>query len=280
MKKLNVLILSLKITVLAVAVVFIYSCEKVIEIDIKDAEIQTVVEAYVNSTQGDNLVILSKSANFYEANQFPMIKGASVIISTTEGNFKLNEIEDGIYQHSELGELSNSNYTLTINIDGQVISSESKMPDLVPIDSISYVKNTDDSMGGGPNDEGEEEYYKLYVHFHDPANILNYYKIRVNSLYYQYTETFIVNDALFDGRDAKLLLQTAYAGDTVVVDLISIDKQNYEYFRLIEANDMGAFTTSIGNPVSNVLGENVIGVFGANAISTGAVIIPGNIPMY
>jgi len=261
-----------KIFIATLTVVILFSCEKVIKIDIKDAEVQTVVEAFVNSEMGDNQVILSKSANFYEANNFPMIKGADVVITTNDAQYQLQEIQDGIYHHPDLGKLSKDTYKLIIKIEDQIISSESVMPNLVPIDSLTYVEDAEGHPGGGGNNSGTT--YKLYLNFDDPGETDNYYKIRITNITSFTDETVYVNDALFNGRNAKLPVTRAMPGDSVVVSLFSIDKANYEYFKLLEANNMGAFTTSVGNPVSNVSGENVIGVFGAYALSIDTLGLP------
>ena len=287
MKNLNIFSLLYKSILLFMLLSILWSCEKVIEIDIKDAKIQTVVEAYVKSTSGDNLVILSKSANFYGPNDFPMIKGANVTISTNTDSYKLVELKDGYYHHPTLGEYANKNYKLTIVIDGEQIISESTMPNLVQIDSLTFVENPNQGQGpgggnGGPRsgtDEQDPVGYKVYCNFQDPLNEDNYYKINILESNSQNFNSFIINDDLFNGLSAKIKVHSsAIPGDTITVQLSSIDKANYEYYRLLDANGMGAFTTSVGNPISNVQGDNTIGIFGAYATSTKVLILPGNNP--
>jgi len=273
--------ISFKHILIAISFLTIFSCEKVIEIDIKDAETQLVVEANINSGAGNNYVILSKSGNFYGSNTFPKVKNALVTIYDKNGTgFILSEVEDGIYNHPNLDGIENNLYKLDIRVENKIINGESTMPVLIPIDSLSY-KEVNKPFGGG-NGSGEQTNtsYKLFCHFKDPAGVRNYYRFRVYESFYQDYQTFIINDDLFDGKYAMTSLFgiTAVPGDSIRVEMYSIDKANYEYYRLLDANDMGAFTTSIGNPVSNVSGENVIGVFGANSVDTSSIVLPGNLP--
>ncbi len=269
----NILILALSFTL------FI-SCEKVIDLDLKDAKTQIVVEANVNNGEGNNYVILSKSGSFYESNDFEMVSGANVQVSDNTKNIHtLYEFSEGIYTDSLLSGSPLINYNLTIIAENKTIVSQSTMPNLVKIDSLT-AELQEGGMGGGQGGGGgekEEDTYRVYCHFTDPIDEDNYYKLSATMTFKDaaYTSSFIINDDLFNGNSTELGIRdfTLFEGDSLRVELFSIDKANYEYYRLLESNDMGSMSTSIGNPTSNVDGEDVIGVFGANAVDSDVIII-------
>ncbi len=267
-----------KISALLILFIALNSCEKVIDLELKDAKQQIVVDANIYNGVGNNVVILTKSGNFYESNNFETVKNANVIITNNLGDsYILNEISDGIYYNDTLNGQFLTNYKINILAEGKTITSNSTMPNLVSIDSITY-KKIDDGFGGGPGSGGQgggEAFYKVYINFTDPANESNYYRIKVTVNGQYINEINVVDDGLFNGLSTQFLLRMGgfVQGDTIDVDLISIDKANYEYYRLLNENDMGAMSTSVGNPVSNIKGEDVIGVFGANAVDSKSVTI-------
>lgn len=272
--------------IVSIVVSFLFlSCEKVIDLELKDSRPQIVVEGKLNNQKGHNYIILSRSGNFYDSNDFEKISNAIVSINDQEGrSYSLDEIEPGVYTDSTLTGQENNTYNLNIRVENQTITAHSTMPVLVPIDSLS-VEIKDVGPGGGPNgggpNGGEEPTYRLYCHFTDPAEVKNYYMLKASYSYSSpngeetYTESFITNDDLFNGKSAKLGFRnfSVFKGDTLQVQLFSIDRANYEYYRLLEVNDMGAMSTSIGNPTSNVEGTDVIGVFGANAVDAKTIIV-------
>ena len=268
-----------KISALVILFVALNSCEKVIDLELKDAKQQIVVDANIYNGAGNNVVILTKSGNFYESNDFETVKNASVIITSNTGEtYVLREIENGIYNNDTLNGLTLTKYSLNISVGGKTISSNSTMPTLVPLDSIS-VELSDGFAGGGSGGGGghpsDDVFYKLFINFTDPANEQNYYRIKTIVNGFEIPDIGVIDDGLFNGLTTKLPINIGgfTLGDVVSVNLISIDKANYEYYRLLGENDMSAMTTSAGNPVSNVKGEDVIGVFGANAFDSKSVTI-------
>jgi len=254
--------------------IFFMSCEKVIELELNDAETKLVVEAQLSNGEGENYVILSKSGSFYETNDFIMVKDAEVSIQDHEGHlFDLEEVQDGVYYHANLdGEFLNK-YTLKIDAENKTYTAFSTMPPLVKIDSIAVEIREGNGPGGGP----DEESFRINCHFQDPPNVDNYYKLRILNVVTGESEFTIYNDDYFDGKDAELPIRGAsvFSGDSLVVELHSLDKANYEYFKLLESNGMSAFSTSVGNPTSNIEGEHVIGIFGATAVDRKPLIIEG-----
>lgn len=258
--------------------VLLFSCEKVIELDLNDAETKLVVEAQLNNGEGENYVILSKSGSFYESNDFLMVKDAKVTINDNDGNsYELTEVEDGVYYNALLDGQFLTKYSLKIESENETYTAQSTMPNLVTIDSIALEIKQGNGPGGGGGGGSDEESFRISCHFQDPANVDNYYKLSIRNMVTGESEFTIYNDDYFDGRDADLPIRGAsvFSGDSLVVELHSLDKANYEFFKLLESNGMSAFSTSVGNPTPNIDGKDVFGIFGATAVDRKPLIIEG-----
>ena len=258
------------IAILVIALITI-SCEKVVELDLDDAQQMIVIEGIVHDSIGDNFVLLSKSRPFNDNDgSFEKISGASVIITDNLGNtFTLIESESGRYQNSFLKGEEGRKYFLNITVDEKVFTSESIMPNRVELDSISY-EEVNSPFGG--NNEGEGQKYRVYTHFRDPINVANYYRLKSFNGLVQEKGFISLNNDLFEGDDVDfpLFLSEFEEGDTATVQLLSVDEANYRYFNAIELSQEGEVP---GNPESNIRGENVVGYFGAYAKSQKSLII-------
>lgn len=253
------------------------SCEKVIEIDLKDAKQQIVVEANIYNGKGNNFVKITKSGSFYESNAFETVNAANVLVTNTSGqSYVLTEIGDGIYHNDTLDGVFLNEYKLNILSEGKTITSISTMPNLIKIDSLSSeaIEGAGGGPGSGGNGSADKINYKVYIHFTDPINESNYYRIKLTYNDKYIPDIFVIDDALFNGLSTQLPVRMGFIkGDKIKLELLSIDKSYYEYYRLLSENDMGAMSTSVGNPVSNVIGEDVIGAFGAIAIDSDSLIL-------
>ena len=255
--------------VIALMLAFI-SCEKVVELDLEDAQQMIVVEGIVHDSIGDNFVLLSKSRPFNDNDgSFEKISGASVIISDNLGNnFTLSETEPGRYQSVFLKGEPGRRYVLNATINGSVFMAESIMPNRVELDSISY-EEVNNPFGG--DEEGGQK-FRVYTHFRDPLNVVNYYRLKAYNGTIQEKGFISLNNDLFEGDDVDfpLFLSEFEEGDTATVQLLSVDETNYRYFNAIESSQEGEVP---GNPESNIVGENVVGYFGAYAKSQKSIII-------
>ena len=258
------------IAILVIALITI-SCVKVVELDLGDAQQMIVVEGIVHDSIGDNFVLLSKSRPFNDnEGGFEKISGASVIISDNFGNnFTLTETELGRYQNSLLEGVVGRKYFLNVIVNGKSFTSESIMPSRVELDSLSY-EEINSPFGG--DEEGEGQEYRVYTHFRDPINVVNYYRVKAYNGEIQEKGFISLDNDLFEGDDVDfpLFLSKFEEGDTAIVQLLSVDEVNYRYFNAIASSQDGEVP---GNPESNIEGENVVGYFGAYAKSQKSIII-------
>lgn len=247
----------------------VFSCEKVIEVDLNDAKPTIVIEGNLTRSPGLSEVVISKTANYFGNSDIEMVSNASVIIENDLGaQFILTEEEKGIYKSHDIYPQIGRTYTLTVEVDGKEYKAFSKLNPPVEIDSIDYYF-----------EEGfafiREGYY-LKVYFSDPPGKGNYYRLKVykNGNYENNMENFVIfDDRINDGQHLEVtVVQRVFkVGHTAKIELISLDKGAYEYFRsfqdLITTNPGSA---APANPTSNFT-NGALGYFSAwssNSIST------------
>jgi hypothetical protein len=257
------------------------SCQKVINIDLNSASPQLVVEAVISDNPGPYMVKLSKSVSFNEISEIPSVSGAIVEVSDSAGiSETLTEIHPGLYQASLIEGVPGHKYRLSIIYDGQTYEAVSVMPYQVPGISLFLmrVQVNEPSIGGNPADPPIQ--YTVAFRISDPAEYKNYYRFiayhgsrMISSLRVfddQYHNGKIIADdfILHDSIDFK-------HGDVVTVELQSIDKGTYDFFRTIRDGTGGLsfLSASPSNPISNI-SNNGLGYFSACSVTDRVLIIP------
>jgi hypothetical protein len=258
MKKINKLIIIGLITVLS-------SCQKVIDIDIKNKAATVTIEGVVTDDSSiPQTVKITKSVNFSEENSFPTVSGAMVTISDNAGNTAtLNETSPGIYQTTSIMGVQGRTYYLNINADGKTYSSVSTMPTKVNLDTVSI----GESFGpGAPGGKAATPVYK------DPSGKGNYYRFKLSKSGKEAKSLFLLDDQILDGGvnnrslvDQDLEFKT---GDTAIVTMMCIDKSVQLYFYSLSQNGNGPDGSATpANPVTNIVGAT-LGYFSAQTVQT------------
>ncbi|MCK5908297.1 MAG: DUF4249 domain-containing protein [Flavobacteriales bacterium] len=251
--------------ILLLSVFALSSCEKVIVIDLNDADPRIVVEGQITSEAGFNLVSLSKTSSFYSNEEVEMITGAKVEVSDESGNkFELKELQPGLYNNETFKVISSQKYKLHVDIGDDVFEAYSTTSSSVKIDSIKIEIN---EFGPKNNDgDGSEELrYKITTYFLDKLDEVNFYRLRliVNDEYM--SGFYVVDDRFFDGKTIPynfggIVLED---GDKVIVELLGIDEANFNYFYTLQRLQGNGQDITPGNPPTNIIG-NAIGIFGAS----------------
>jgi len=118
---------------------FLFSCEEVIEIDIKNADHQIVIEAIMTDSSSHYTVKITKSGDFYKPGIYEEITQAIVTLSDEDGNSELlKEIKNGIYEANEIIGFPEKIYYLNIIIEGKEYTARSKMPKKVILEKLTY----------------------------------------------------------------------------------------------------------------------------------------------
>lgn len=253
------------------------SCEKEIDLDLEDQSGQIVIEGNVTDEAGPYYVKITKSVAFTQANQYPTIDNAEVVLSDNTGQSEtLQYVGNGMYQTSTFIGQSGRTYTLKIQAEGKEYTSTSTMPEAVTFDGLEQ----DSFIVGG------ETSYTLLPIFTDPQALGNRYlfKYTVNNnpkvFFSEFSDNvnngainqrplLLPNDDGEDPDDIKVVV-----GDTIHVEMQCIDQNVYTFYsallQLSGGGPGGGITPA--NPPSN-LSNGALGYFSAHTVRKKSIVI-------
>lgn len=248
------------------------SCTKDINVNLNDVTPQIVIAGEVNNAAGPYLVRITKTVNFSASNTFPAVSGATVkITDSTSGQTDiLLETSSGVYTTQTLSQgTPGHTYQLYVSVGGQTYTAISTMPQVVPLDSVTFEHKTD--VGGAM--------INAVPDFQDPFGVANYYSFteHINNKLFN-KAIFVFDDRLSDGRyiTNPLSMDSAYLkrGDTLQLEMRCVDKKTYHYFNefasILDASNFQSAAPA--NPVSNI-SNNSLGYFSANTVQTKTVVV-------
>jgi len=241
------------------------SCRKVINFDLGNETGELVIEANITNIPGQQCVKLSRNVPFTNANTYPAVTGATVSIADDEGNSYLLKADTaGTYVADPLMGAAGHIYTLSVTTDGKTYTAKSTMPQVVKLDSITFRNDVFDSKKGQK---------MVTVHFQDPPNEHNQYRVVMYVDRQQVKSVFAFDDEFIDGKYADLDLQQndidILTGDTVTVELQCIDKPVYTYWFTLaqqQQNNPGG-AVAPANPPTNIT-PTTLGYFSAHTTQT------------
>ncbi len=241
------------------------SCTKEIDIDLNSASPLLVIEGNISDEPGPYFVKLSKTVNFSDANIYPPVSGALVIISDNTGVVDtLTETIPGLYQtHSITGTQGNT-YTLKVIAEGRQYNAVSIMPYKINLDSLAF--NFESGFGA--------DNYEVLPLFLDPVALGNRYRFilsvngETDKSFYVLNDTEsngTINQQAFSSEEMDIL-----EGDTVDVTMLCIDANTYTYYyslaELLDSNPI--FASTPANPPNNITGNRALGIFSAYTMQT------------
>lgn len=235
----------------------LYSCEEVIEVDLKESEPRLVIEASIlwrKGTPGNvQLIRLTTTAPFFD-DEIPSAQGASVsVFSETGMQFEFEELEPGIFRNDQFVPELNKPYELEIEYQGEVYRATET---LLPVAPLEYIEQTDQGGFGGEDIE-----FKVY--FTDPPNIQNYYLVR---FFYEDLTIQIYEDKFTDGNQtfAYFSNEDLTSGEEVGFEIQGISRRFYDYLFILRSqagsSNGGPFqtqpTTVRGNIINTTNPDN------------------------
>jgi hypothetical protein len=257
----------------------LWSCEQVIDVNLNQAAPQLVVEGIVTDQPGPYTVTLAQSGDYFTPSlDFPPVSKALVLLADDAGNLDtLREGIPGTYRSSRIMQgIPGRTYGLTVVADGKAYGAASTMPVKVPIDSLFAVQRR--STGTDPG-------YDIYLFFKDPPEPGNYYRVNVRvsdplipSDSIDGKRYRLYSDKLTNGNEAGYRVRarhTVVKGDTITVDLLSLDKATYDYYRTLNdilTSDRSPTSLSPANPNTN-LSTGALGYFTAYAFDRKTVVL-------
>jgi len=260
------------------ATTLFFGCQKVVSIDLNNANPRLVIEGVVTDQAGPYSVKLSKSADYFAPTlYYPPVSGAVVVLADNFGQVDtLKESISGTYLSSTLLGVGGSSYSMFVSVDGDQYNAASSMPKKVFIDTL-YALARNASRGEGPG-------YDIYVGFKDPPEPGNYYRINATSSvviptdsidgrrYRLFTDKFTNGNEMVERIRAGRLVT---AGDTITVSLCSIDEAAYNYFNTLNdilMSDRAPTSLSPANPTTNI-SNGSLGYFAAYTVDTKQIVL-------
>jgi hypothetical protein len=249
-------------------------CQKVINVDLNDAAPHIVIEGLIYDIRGPYTVTISKSGSYFNQPVLEKVIGAQAIITDSKGiTDTLRERAPGVYITSRTRGVPGRTYTLKVISEDQEYSGSSTIFSHVNIDSLVLVKSQFQRFDF---DEKPRNNIHMEIHcfFRDPEE-KNFYRIKVFKNDSINTENYrLYDDQYTNGQETELRVANATAGDTFGIELQSLDKQTYGYYRtladLLYTNPF--FGSTPANPNNN-LSNGALGYFGACAVSSKIIII-------
>lgn len=273
-------ILISKITLFLGLSLTVFACQKVIDIPVNESSQKVVIEAVTSNFLGDSYVLLSRTASLYGPNQFQKINNGTVEITDKNGNqVTFSEDGDGIgrYVHPTFIVQPNNEYLLEVTVDGKTYSAKSSTQSLTTLNSFITTKIANIGFLGGEGNSQNDSINTVEMSYTDNANEENYYRFNVYTNGEEEGRLNIVNDKITNGQEingSPSFGETYDSKDTVLLELVNMDKANYTYFySLRNTSSNGPFSATPANPVTNIEND-ALGYFGAYLKDTLSVIIP------
>ena len=267
------------------ALISFSSCTKIIDIELNSAMQRIVIEAIISDQDIPATVYITRTTDYFNPNEPVKVSGAKVSLSNDSGELEvLTEVSQGVYQASQIQGSNGKEYFLKIEDGEQVYEASSFLPIKVAIDSLSYEKVS------FTNPHQTSEGYMLSCNFTDPAGEANYYtfnilKTPIDTIVEQgfgppgmSDSRILLNDIVFNGRQSSINLnrQLLYqSGDTILVELISIDQSTYSYLDQLNEISGGGMMMSSSAPANpeNNISNGAMGFFTAQAIDQKIIVI-------
>ena len=242
------------------------SCEKVIQLNLKDSGAKIVIQGNIYDQPGPYTVKISSSVSFDASSSYPPITGARVVISDNVNQSEvLTESFSGTYVTSKLKGLPGRTYSLSVKTGTDSYQASAVMPYAVGIDSVYFATSPF---------SGEVQ---TAISFRDPIFSVDYYRMVYFINKVQQKPFYVIDDELFPGVQIHYALSSRNSdiklkqGDQVMVWLESVDPGVFEYFRTA-GSDSGE-SASPANPVSNI-SNGALGYFNACSVRKISAIVP------
>lgn len=248
-----------------------YACKKTIQVDLNNAAPQIVIEGEVTNVTETYQVRITKTVNFAADNIYPPVSGATVRItdSTTGHSADLTESSPGVYTTNAFTGVPHHTYNLFVVAEGKEYQASSTMPEPIPLDSVTFAKNTDFSNKMDIN---------AIANFQDPPGLENYYQFIEYLNGKLIPNIFVFEDRLSDGKyiEDPLFNDSTYLqkGDSMLLKMYCIDKHVYDYFNtLIQVTGNNDFQSATpANPNTNI-SNGALGYFSAHTVTREGLVV-------
>lgn len=257
-----------KYILFSLLIIVVASCQKEIDIDLNDANPKMVIEANYIATDSIVQVRITKTSSYFDAYSSNLINGATVTIRENGGSIVvIPAISDGVYRLTNYAPNYGATYTIEVSYEGISYTASSK---LMPVMQLlpSTLQYQEESIF---SDEG---YWVIY-RFQDFPGLGNCYKLiptYSDTTFSKFGEFASGSDNLTDGNLVERpLIKSFQVGDTIRLELQSINQRVYDYYSQLSSNTSG-FTAAAGNP-DYFWSNEALGYFSAYGYSTDIVVV-------
>lgn len=250
--------------------IVVTSCQKVIDVDLNDADPKFVIEAYYTAEDSTVRAKVTFTSNYFDASAPAAVNNATVEITDHLGATQIvPSIGDGMYELTNYIPIFETSYTMSVTHGGVTYTSVSTLHQPVLLEDITYEYY--------PGFFGLDPGYVCDLNFNDPPGVENYFVIAMSlngEEDTKLTSLFLHNDTYSDGNIIKRPLFTDefyQLGDTVGMELRSVDAVTYQY--IYEAwLALSQSSAAPSNPTSNWTND-ALGYFSAYSNSRKEVVI-------
>lgn len=263
--------MNTKFTVVIFLVLLLASCERVIDINLNDANPQIVIEATINNNDALPQVKITSTGNFFSPYTANPVSGAKITLSSKTKEYTYKENNEGNYVFQMSDSFNPALYKLSVAYNGETFDAESQMPDIIAINHLAFEYK-------GKSFYYEAGYVVSFVLI-DPEDQENYYRVRYflnGELQNEADDFMLYSDKLFNGKAVQMELNgTRFElNDRITIELMSINESTYEYFNTLSSivTQNNIESAAPDNPKSN-FSNGALGYFAAYSSDIKTVII-------
>ena len=256
----------------ALFMLFLSSCEEVIEVDLNDADPKLVIEARLDAGTSLLDVTLTRSQSFFNNDDAQAVLDANVELVHNGNTVQIGHAGNGFYREF-IPVQQGDNLQLRVLDGAELHTASVVVPRQIPLDSLSTEYFEPNSFFDGGS--------IVYLYFQEPGNEPNYYRVLVsrNGNPLDGAEDIIVeNDLLSDGQFVQYPLFGNFyeAFDEIEIVLQSVTESTFDYYTTLQditINQGGGSTAAPANPISNIEG-GALGLFDVHYADTMSIVVP------
>jgi len=232
------------------------SCEELIDINLNEADPRYVIEADLSNLRDEQAIYVSQTVAFDAPVKNTPVNNAVISVRDDKGNtYTFTHQANGRYT-SPFKPKEKTNYSLLVNIDGEIFESSSYMNDYIDVRSTGITEDVIFS----------DTLYSVSLKFDDPKNTPNYYKYNISINGGDFTFSSVFNDKFNDGLTVTHEIadrrNNIELGDSVTVQRQVIDKGVYDYWNDLQSINPGSAAPA--NPKSNI-SNGALGYFSVSS---------------
>lgn len=263
----------------------LFSCEKTVVIDARQANEAIVIEGQVTNQPGMQYVKVSRSAGFYQTGPTERVTDAVVSITDDLGNtvpFVHNpsgkiETRGYYFDNTNFVGQPGRTYRLSVQVEGEIYEAADKMSAVTNIDSLAYRINEDEK--DDPKDTGK--FYEILAFMKEPQETDDYYLFKFYrndsiTYYLENSDIYYASDEgigeNIDGIPSPVFFAI---GDKAKFEVYSLSRNAYLFYNDLSTlinSDGGMISPPPANPRSN-LSNGALGLFRASAVNFATITI-------